>query len=103
MLIDMFLTRTATITPFIRDGDAEPIYGTPETRKCRIQRNKHMHNVYVNPSGSLDEVTARGIMFCRGEPIPPRSLVDVDNEHFVVVRCNVETGFADHHLEVTIE
>ena len=102
-LIEMFFTQTAVITPFIREADAQPVYGEPETRKCRIQRTRHLKHVYVDPDGELDEVTANGKMFCCGNPIPPRSLVDMGDEHYIVIHCDVMNGFADHHLEVTLE
>lgn len=102
-LIDMLLTQSAVITPFIREGNAEPIYGESEVRPCRMERGKHLNHVYKNPSGALDEVAANAKMFCRGGYIPPRSLVVCDGQEFVVINCEVKNGFADNHLEVYLE
>ena len=102
-LIEMFFAQEAVITPFVREGDAEPVYGESETRKCRMERGKHLQHTYKNPSGSLDQTVANAKMFCEGEPIPERSLVVCDGQEFVVIDCEVKNGFADNHLEVYLE
>lgn len=102
-LISYLLCQTATITPFIREGAGEPIYGDPETRPCRMERGLHLQHTYKNPSGSLDQSPANAKMFCEGEKIPERSLVTCDGQTFVVINCEVKNGFADNHLEVYLE
>ena len=79
-LIDLFFRQTATIKPFIREGNGEPVYGNEETRPCRMQRGKRLDSTYKNPDGEIDEVTANARMFCRGEPSPARSLVTCDGQ-----------------------
>ena len=104
-LISFLLCQTATITPFLREGAGEPIYGEPETRPCRMERGKHLNaqNSFIHPSGTYDQVTANAKMFCEGEAIPERSLVTCDGQTFVVINCEVKNGFADNHLEVYLE
>lgn len=102
-LISAFFTQTAVITPFIREGNAEPIYGETETRVCRLERGRHLHHLYVNPAGSLDQIEANAKMFCEGDPIPSRSLVVCDGQEFTVINCEIMNGFADNHLEVYLE
>lgn len=102
-LISAFFTQTATITPFVREGSAAPIYGEPETRACRMERGRKLRHLYVNPAGSLDQIEANAKMFCEGEPIPSRSLVVCDEQEFTVIDCKIENGFADNHLEVYLE
>lgn len=102
-LIGMFFTQSATITPFVREASGEPVYGETETRPCRMQRGRHLQNVYNNSDGTVDQVLANAKMFCEGAPIPSRSLVVCDGQEFVVINCDVKNGFADHHLEVYLE
>lgn len=102
-LIEMFFTQTATITPFVRMGSGKPIYGQAETRRCRMERGKKLQNVYKNLDGTADEIVANARMFCTGDPIPSRSIVQCDGQEFTVIDCDVMNGFADHHLEVYLE
>ena len=99
----MFFTQTATITPFVREGSGGPVYGKTETRVCRMERGKHLQNVYKNADGTIDQTVAQAKMFCTGSPIPERSLVVCEGQEFVVINCEVKNGFADHHLEVYLE
>ena len=102
-LIEMFFTQSATITPFVREGNGEPVYGKTETRPCRMERGKHLQNVYSNNDGTVDQALASAKMFCTGAPIPERSLVVCDGQEFVVINCEIKNGFADNHLEVYLE
>ena len=102
-LIEMFFTQTATITPFLRMGSGKAVYGKPETRPCRMERGKRLQNVYKNLDETGDEVVANARMFCVGEPIPHRSIVECDGQQFTVIDCDVMHTFADHHLEVYLE
>lgn len=102
-LIEMLFAQTATITPFLREGNGKPVYGPSETRRCRIERGRHLRHTYVNPDGSLDQVEAKTKMFCVGAPIPARSRVVCDGQEFMVVDCEIKNGFADNHLEVYLE
>lgn len=102
-LIEFFFTQTAAISPFIREANARPVYGTTESRACRLERGRHLRHTYVNPSGSLDQIEARAKMFCTGAAIPARSLVVCDGQQFTVIDCEVKNGFSDNHLEVYLE
>lgn len=103
----MFFRQVATITPFIREGSGGPIYGQPEVRKCRMERGKHLGRADTPTSGgsagTVDQTIANARMFCTGAPIPERSLVSCDGQDFIVINCDVMTGFADNHLEVYLE
>ena len=100
--IDFLLRQTATITPWVRYANGEDIYGTPEERKCRIQRSHDLEHTYKNPSGTMDQVLARAKMFCTGAPIPERSIVTVDETEYIVLDCYRAIGFRDSHLEVVL-
>ena len=102
-LIDAFLKKTARIKPYIRDAGGEVIYGEEEYRKCRLQRGGNLRTTYKNPDGQIDQVLANAKMFCTGMPIPAKSIITCDGEEFVVMRCDVATGFSDDHLEVYLE
>lgn len=102
-LIEMFFTQTAAVTPFERMGNGVPIYGQTYTIKCRLERGKHLQNVYKNLDGTGDSIVANAKMFCVGEAIPDRSLVVCDGQEFTVINCDVKNGFADDHLEVYLE
>ena len=102
-MIDFFLRQTATITPFVREGAGAPIYGPPETRRCRMERGKHIQYVHKYADGPLEQILASARMFCTGEAIPDKSLVECDGQKFVVVGCDVLNAFADHHLEVILQ
>lgn len=101
-LIEMYFTQLATITPFVREGDAEPVYGEAETRKCRMERGRHLVSGGA-ANGTTEQIVANAKMFCVGDPIPTRSLVQCDGQEFVVLSCDIMRGFADHHLEVYLE
>lgn len=102
-LIDFLLTQTAVIKPWIRQADGEDLYGDEQIRKCRLQRGRFLEHTYKNPSGALDQAPAKAKMFCTGSPIPERSIVTVDDEEYTVVSCYRAYGFAEDHLEVTLE
>ena len=101
-LIMAFLAQEATIRPFIREGGAEPIYGAAETRKCRLQRGRHLQSA-PGGDGTADQVVANAKMFCEGAPIPERSIVTCDGGEYTVINCDIKNGFADNHLEVWLQ
>lgn len=102
-LIDMFFAQTATITPFVRMGNGEPIYGEAETRPCRMERGKNLRAIGTGASGDVEEIAAHARMFCTGAQIPARSKVACEGQEFTVINCAVMNGFADNHLEVYLE
>lgn len=102
-LIDFLLTQEAEITPFIRQVNGEDVYGEKETRKCRIQYMRDLEHTYKNPSGVMDQVIARAKMYCTGEMIKERSIVETDGEKFIVLRCYTARGFRPDHLEVVLQ
>lgn len=101
-LIDFALTQTAVIKPWVRYANGEDIYGEEEERKCRLQRTRDLEHTYKNPAGTLDQVLARGKMFCTGAPIPERSIVTVDGTEYIVLECYRAWGFVEDHLEVVL-
>ncbi len=52
-IIAALFRQTVTIHPFVRHGGGVPIYGEPETRKCRIETGKRLAS--GKASGVLDE------------------------------------------------
>ncbi len=102
-LIEMFFTKTVTIRPYVRMGAGEPVYGEPETRRCRLERGKQLRSVMLNPSGVIDQAPAGARMYCVGEPIPTGSIVEDGDRDYVVTQCLVLNGFMDDHLEVTLQ
>lgn len=102
-LIDLFFTQSVTIRPFIRMGAGEPLYGEPETRRCRLERGKSLRNGGFGAAGIVNTQPAGARMYCTGSPIPNGSLVEYEDRDYVVVSCKIMNGFADHHLEVTLE
>ena len=102
-MIDFLLRQTASILPWVRYANGKDIYGEPEERKCRIQRNRDLEHTYKNPAGGMDQVLARAKMFCTGEPIPERSKVTVDGQEYIVLECYRAAGFAEDHLEVMLQ
>lgn len=102
-LIDMFLTDTVKVIPFIKFGDGEPVYGSPENRKCRFELNSHLMSVYKNPDGEIDQVLSNAEMFCTGSFIPERSKVQYNGHEYTVIKCHVLNGFDSDHLEVYLE
>lgn len=101
-LIELFFGQIAIITPFVREASGEPVYGPPDVRKCRMERGKHL-TTGGGASGTVDQTVAQAKMFCVGEPIPERSIVECDGQVFIVINCEVMRGFADNHLEVYLE
>lgn len=101
-LIENFFNQVAVITPFIRDGGGEPIYGESETRKCRLERGKFLRRG-GSADGTIDELIGNARMFCVGDPIPARSFVACEGQEFTVIDCAVKNGFLDHHLEVALQ
>ena len=99
-LIDAFLTETATIQPYIRQGAGHALYGEAQTRSCRIEMQAHLMTSYKNASGQIDQVEARAKMFCTGDPIPADSLVTYNDETYKVINCEIMRGFGYSHLEV---
>ena len=103
-LIDFLLMQTCTIRPWLREAEGEDVYGEPETRACRIQADRRLDHTYVNPRGVLDQVVANNSkMFCTGDLIPERSLVECDGRTYIVVRCYQTQGFIGNHLEVYLQ
>lgn len=102
-LIDFLLTQTVVITPWLRNANGEDLYGPPETRACRLQYMRDLEHTYKGPDGVIDQVIARAKMFCTGPVIRERSIVTVDGEDFIVLRCYPARGFFQNHLEVTLQ
>ncbi len=107
-IIDFFLRDKVTITPYLRQGNGEPIYGEKETRKCRMQRGLHMRTTYKHPSGEVVQTTAKAKMWCRGREIPTGSAVSYTDKYgytheMTVIDCVTMEGFTQDHLEVTLE
>ena len=99
--IDFLLNESVVITPFVRMGDGEPVYGTPETRKARMELNPTLVTRVIG--GSVNSVPAKGRMFTTGAPIAERSLVQHGGETYVVQSCAPMHGFGPSHLEVVLE
>lgn len=102
-LIDAFLKQMVKIKPYIRTAGGEPVYGREETRKCRLERGCNLQATYKDPDGQIDQILANARMFCRGEPIPDRSVVSFEGREYTVIKCFVASGFRDDHLEVYLE
>ena len=102
-LIELFFTQTVTIRPFIRQGAGEPIYGAPETRKCRLESKSKLKPTYKNPRGVIDQIPKDTRMYCVGSIIPDGSIVTYRGIEFVVTDCRVLNGFVDDHLEVILQ
>lgn len=104
MLIDFLLRQECTIRPCLREAEGQDVYGEPETRKCRIQADRQLNHTYVNPDGPLDQnIGNQTKMFCTGEIIPTRSIVECDGQKYIVVRCYKAYGFSQDHLEVLLQ
>lgn len=98
------LRQKCTVRPWIRIANGEDIYGPAETRKCRMQDGAHLRHTYKNPAGTLDQVEARAKMYCCGEKIPPRSIVAIDGEEYIVIDCYPARGLKGvDHLEVYLQ
>lgn len=102
-LIELFFTQTVTITPFIRQGAGEPIYGDPETRKCRLERGRSYKSTRAGQDGVINTEPSGARMYCTGTPIPNGSIVRYGDRDYTVVSCQILNGFSDDHLEVTLE
>ena len=102
-LIDFLLKQRAVITPWVRYANGEDIYGESETRPCRLQRTRQLETTYKNPDGQIDQVRGKAVMYVTGEPIPERSVVEVDGLKYTVTRCYRAYGFSEDHLEVELE
>lgn len=92
-----------TVEPYLRFGGGRIIYGSAETRPCRIEPAPKNKIVYKNPHGSLVETAASALAFCEGEEIPVNSKVTVNGHEMRVVQCSLMRGFLQHHLEVSLE
>jgi len=103
-MIEWCLRQECIIKPWIRVANGEDIYGQEETRKCRVQNGAYLRHTYQNPSGVLDQVEAHAKMFCVGEKIPTRSVVTIDGEEYIVIKCYVAHGLnGPDHLEVYLQ
>ena len=102
MMIDFLLRQRCRVRPWqgLRDGQDE--YGPEEERACRLQMNRRLENG-ANVPGVQDVVPARALMFCTGGMIPERSAVECEGERYVVTGCKRVRGFAEEHLEVTLQ
>ena len=100
--IDAFLTDTVIVHSFKFEGDGEPVFDAPETRKARVELNPALAN-RVQGYTSIDEVPAKALMFCTGSPIPTRSRVEYEGAEYSVKQCSVCKGFSFSHLEVILE
>ena len=101
-LIQLFFRQSVTILPFLRIGDGQPIYGEPETRKCRLERGKTLVKGFT-PAGVANAAPAGARMYCTGSPIPLGSIVETEERDYIVTQCLVLNGFKDDHLEVTLQ
>lgn len=107
-IIDFLLHDDVTIKPFLHQGNGEPVYGDPETRKCRMERGLHIRTTYKHSSGEAVQTTAKAKMWCRGCEIPVGSQVVYTDRHgneyeMVVIDCSTMEGFTQDHLEVILE
>ena len=99
-LIEAFFDQEVEIRPYERMGAGKPIYGPTETRACRIEFGHHLMTTYKHPSGQIDQVEARALMFCTGEIIPDGSIATHGGHDYTVVSCDPMMGFSQSHLEV---
>lgn len=102
-LIEIFFTQSVTIRPFVREGAGEPIYGEPETRKCRLERGGTLKATPRNQNGVINTVPSGARMYCVGSPIPEGSIVESADRDYIVTNCRILNGFTDDHLEVTLQ
>lgn len=102
MMIDFLLRQRCRVSPWLGLRDGADAYGPEEERACRLQRARHLQNPGGAP-GTRDDIPARAMMFCTGEMIPARSLVECEGERYVVTDCARARGFAEEHLEVTLQ
>lgn len=102
MLIDFLLRQRCTVSPWLALRDGADVFGEPEERKCRLQMNRRLENAGGVP-GVQDAIPVRALMFCTGEMIPERSVVECEGERYTVTGCKKTRGFAEEHLEVTLQ
>lgn len=102
-MIDFLLTQECTVKPLKGIVNGDPVYGTEEIRKCRLQRNRNLPVSIRTVSGTIDNVEARAKMYTVGESIPTRSLVYVDGQKYIVLNCYTARGFDVDHLEVDLQ
>ena len=101
-LIQLFFRQSVTIRPFIRIASGEPIYGEPETRRCRLERGKTLQKSF-SPDGVVNQAPSGARLYCTGSAIPLGSIVETPERDYIVTQCQVLNGFADDHLEVTLQ
>ena len=101
--MESLLVHLATIIPYLRQGSGGPLYGEPETRKCRMEPGTGHKVVYKKPGGVIQETVANMLMFCLGDPIPVYSRVVWEGQEMLVIRCQQMLGPGLHHLEVALE
>ena len=99
MMIDVLLRQRCTVRPWLRTEGGADVYGAEQERKCRVQTGLRLEN----GAGGTDTVAARAMMFCTGEMIPERSQVVCEGRTYIVLACREAQGFAQTHLEVTME
>lgn len=101
-MIDFLLRQRCRVSPWLGLRDGVDEYGEAEERKCRLQMNRRLESAAGVP-GVQDVIPARALMFCTGEMIPERSLVECEGERYIVIGCKKARGFAEEHLEVTLQ
>lgn len=103
-IISAFLTDTAKVKPYIRDGNGKPVYGTEYEAKCRIQNGKKRVDLAINVSGVIEAAIAEATMFTTGTAILPKSVVTFGIRTYIVIACNEKRGFGNlAHLEVLLQ
>jgi hypothetical protein len=103
-IISAFLTDTATVKPYIRDGSGKPVFGTTYDVKCRIQNGKKRVDLAINVSGVVEAAIAEATMFTTGPAIQPKSVVTFGTREYIVITCNEKRGFGNMaHLEVLLQ
>lgn len=101
-LIECLFRQTVVIRPFIRYASGEPMYGPPQTRKCRFQAGSKLTVTAKDFDGLMDNESAESKMFCVGTPIPTRSIVEYGDRDYIVIECEEKFAFTDSHLEVRL-
>ncbi|MBQ9301287.1 MAG: hypothetical protein IJ214_12350 [Clostridia bacterium] len=102
MLIDFLLRQKCVVRPWLRTEDGRDIYADAQTRSCRLQAGRYLENG-AGVDGVSDAVTARAMLFCTGEMIPERSLVECEGRTYIVLSCRAARGWGQEHLEVTLQ
>lgn len=102
MIIDFLLRQRCRVSPWLGLRNGMDQYGETEERACRLQMNRRLENPAGAP-GVKDVIPARALMFCTGEMIPERSVVECEGERYIVTGCKRTRGFAEEHLEVTLQ